>query len=1092
MMFIFPTLQSMKLPSFWLLLIWKTSLDNQSQALLSSWGGNTPCNWLGIACDHTKSVSSINLTHVGLSGSIPQEIGKLHNLNNLILSNNNLSGPIPQEIGMMTNLLQLDLSSNSFSGTIPSTIGNMRNLTHFYAYANHLSGSIPSEVGKLHSLVTIQLVDNNLSGPIPSSIGNLVNLDSIRLEKNKLSGSIPSTIGNLTKLTSLVLFSNKFSGNLPIEMNKLTNLEILQLSDNYFTGHLPHNICYSGKLTRFAADVNFFTGPVPKSLKNCSSLTRVRLEQNQLTGNITHDFGVYPHLDYINLSENNFYGHLSQNWGKCYNLTSLKISNNNLSGSIPPELSQATKLHVLHLSSNHLTGGIPEDFGNLTYLFDLSINNNNLSGNVPIQIASLQDLETLDLGANYFASLIPNQLGNLVKLLHLNLSQNNFREGIPSEFGKLKHLQSLDLSRNILSGTIPPTLGELKSLETLNLSHNNLSGDLSSLDKMVSLISVDISYNQLEGSLPNIQFFKNATIEALRNNKGLCGNVSGLEPCPKLGDKYQNHKTNKVILVFLPIGLGTLMLALLAFGVSYYLCQSSKTKENQDEESPVRNLFAIWSFDGKIVYENIVEATEDFDNKHLIGVGGQGSVYKAKLHTGQILAVKKLHLVQNGELSNIKAFTSEIQALINIRHRNIVKLYGFCSHSQSSFLVYEFLEKGSIDKILKDDEQAIAFDWDPRINAIKGVANALSYMHHDCSPPIVHRDISSKNIVLDLEYVAHVSDFGAARLLNPNSTNWTSFVGTFGYAAPELAYTMEVNQKCDVYSFGVLALEILLGEHPGDFITSLLTCSSNAMASTLDIPSLMGKLDRRLPYPIKQMATEIALIAKTTIACLTESPHSRPTMEQVAKELGMSKSSLLPSFWLLLIVMLFCAFTVATSRHATIPSSASLTLQQTEANALLKWKASLHNQSQALLSSWGGNSPCNWLGIACDHTKSVSNINLTRIGLRELAYTMEVNQKCDVYSFGVLALEILLGEHPGDVITSLLTCSSNAMVSTLDIPSLMGKLDQRLPYPINQMAKEIALIAKTAIACLIESPHSRPTMEQVAKELGMSKSSSVH
>ncbi|KAH1155262.1 hypothetical protein GYH30_050541 [Glycine max] len=675
-------------------------------------------------------------------------------------------------------------------------------------------------------------------------------------------------------------------------MNKLTNLEILQLSDNYFTGHLPHNICYSGKLTQFAAKVNFFTGPVPKSLKNCSGLTRVRLEQNQLTGNITDDFGVYPHLDYIDLSENNFYGHLSQNWGKCYNLTSLKISNNNLSGSIPPELSQATKLHVLHLSSNHLTGGIPEDFGNLTYLFHLSLNNNNLSGNVPIQIASLQDLATLDLGANYFASLIPNQLGNLVKLLHLNLSQNNFREGIPSEFGKLKHLQSLDLSRNFLSGTIPPMLGELKSLETLNLSHNNLSGDLSSLGEMVSLISVDISYNQLEGSLPNIQFFKNATIEALRNNKGLCGNVSGLEPCPKLGDKYQNHKTNKVILVFLPIGLGTLILALFAFGVSYYLCQSSKTKENQDEESLVRNLFAIWSFDGKLVYENIVEATEDFDNKHLIGVGGQGSVYKAKLHTGQILAVKKLHLVQNGELSNIKAFTSEIQALINIRHRNIVKLYGFCSHSQSSFLVYEFLEKGSIDKILKDDEQAIAFDWDPRINAIKGVANALSYMHHDCSPPIVHRDISSKNIVLDLEYVAHVSDFGAARLLNPNSTNWTSFVGTFGYAAPELAYTMEVNQKCDVYSFGVLALEILLGEHPGDFITSLLTCSSNAMASTLDIPSLMGKLDRRLPYPIKQMATEIALIAKTTIACLTESPHSRPTMEQVAKELGMSKSSL--------------------------------------------------------------------------------------------------------------------------------------------------------------------------------------------------------
>ena len=128
----------------------------------------------------------------------------------------------------------------------------------------------------------------------------------------------------------------------------------------------------------------------------------------------------------------------------------------------------------------------------------------------------------------------------------------------------------------------------------------------------------------------------------MRNNKGLCGNVSDLEPCPTSSDKSQNHKTNKGILVFLPIGLGTLILALFAFGVSHHLCRSSKTKENQDAKSPVQNLFAIWSFDGNLVYENIVEATKDFDNKYLIGVGGQGNVYKAELHTSQVV-VKKLH-----------------------------------------------------------------------------------------------------------------------------------------------------------------------------------------------------------------------------------------------------------------------------------------------------------------------------------------------------------------------------------------------------------------------------------------------------------------
>ncbi|ESW12370.1 hypothetical protein PHAVU_008G106500 [Phaseolus vulgaris] len=1026
MVFLFPTFQFMKLLSLWLLLLvmanslhaalssslslqhteanallkWKASLDKQSQTLLSSWDGNTSCSWLGISCDYSGSVSNINLTNIGLSGTlqtlnfsslpniltldmslnslsgsippqigvlsklthldlslnhltgpipseithlvnlhflhlvnnvfngsipeeigalrnlreikielanltgtipnsigklsflsilslwnckltgsipksignltsllilefslnklyghIPHEIGNLSNLELLGLGGNNLYGSIPQEIGKLQNLNVLYIPANNLSGNIPVAIGKLFNLTQLYLSNNNLSGSIPQEIGMMTNLDQLDLSENslsenNISGSIPSSIGNLVNLKSIRLDRNKLSGTIPSTIGNLTELTTLVLFSNQLSGHIPIEMNMLNNLETLHLYENNFIGHLPHNVCISGKLLKFTANNNYFMGPIPKSLKNCTSLKRVWLQQNHLTGNITEDLGVYPNLDYIDLR------------------------------SIPPELSQATRLQVLQLSSNYLTGDIPEHLGNLTYLFELSLNNNNLSGNVPIQIATLQNLETLELGANSFSGLIPNQLGNLVKLLHLNLSQNKFRENIPYEFGKLKYLQSLDLSMNILSGRIPSMLEELKSLETLNLSHNHLSGDLYSLDEMISLTSVDISYNQLEGPLPNISAFQMATVEALRNNKGLCGNVAGLEPCPTSRDQSQNHKTNKVLLVILAIGLGTSMLALFVFGVLYYLCRRLKTKEHPDVESLCQNLFAIWSFDGKMVYENIIAATEEFDNKHLIGVGGQGSVYKAELQTDQIVAVKKLHSVQNGEmLYNDKAFKSEIQALTEIRHRNIVRLFGFCSHSRYSFLVYEFLEKGSIEKILKDDEEAIAFNWNRRVDAIKGVANALCYMHHDCSPPIVHRDISSKNVLLNLEYVAHVSDFGTAKLLNPNSTNWTSFVGTFGYAAPELAYTMKVNEKCDVYSFGVLALEILFGEHPGDFVTLLLS-TSNAMDSTLDIPSLLGKLDQRLPYPTN-IAKEIASIVRIASVCLTESPSSRPTMEQV-------------------------------------------------------------------------------------------------------------------------------------------------------------------------------------------------------------------
>ncbi|KAF2318464.1 hypothetical protein GH714_007999 [Hevea brasiliensis] len=175
--------------------------------------------------------------------------------------------------------------------------------------------------------------------------------------------------------------------------------------------------------------------------------------------------------------------------------------------------------------------------------------------------------------------------------------------------------------------------------------------------------------------------------------------------------------------------------------------------------------------------------------------GGYGIVYKAVLPTGQVIAIKKLHQSQDGMTSNLKAFRSEIRALSDVRHRNIVKLYGFCSHPKNSFLVYEYVERGSLKMILSKDEKAMELDWKKRLNIVKGIANALCYMHCDCSPPIVHRDISSNNVLLDLEYEAHVSDFGTARLLMPDSSNWTSFAGTLGYVAPVTDITFTASSQ---------------------------------------------------------------------------------------------------------------------------------------------------------------------------------------------------------------------------------------------------------------------------------------------------------
>ncbi|KAL9316143.1 hypothetical protein ACSQ67_017144 [Phaseolus vulgaris] len=880
-----------------------------------------------------SKISELKMDRNHFSDSIPQEIGALHNLEYLFLRENQLSGSIPSTIGVLKNLVTLDLSSNNLSGTIPS-VGNLTNLEQLILHNNLLSGPIPEELRGLHLLTTIILSTNHLSGPIPSSIGDLANLRTLQLTRNKLHGSIPSSLGNLTKLINLSMSKNKLSGSIPASIGNLVNLEKfnlavnnlsgpipstfrnltkltflllyvnkltgsfstatsnltnlvnLQLSSNNFTGPLPQYICLGGSLLFFAANENHLTGPIPTSLKNCSSLKRLNLAENMLIGNISNDFGVYPNLEFIDLSRNALNGQLSSNWVKCHNLIGLMISYNNLFGGIPPELGQAPKLQKLELSSNRLTGKIPKELGNLTYLSELIISKNQLSGNIPTEIGSLEQLWYLDLAANGLSGPIPKRLGRLHKLYHLNLSHNKLMESIPSEFSQLQYLQNLDLSCNFLNGKIPAALGKLKMLENLNLSHNNLTGNISSSFKdMMSLTNVDISNNQLEGPIPNSRAFLNAPFEALENNKNLCGYASGLMPCPRLLNHNPRYKKAMMLEIFLPLG------ALFLVGVSLYIhfVKARKIKK-QEKEEQARDPFSVLHYDGKIMYENIIEATNDFDDKYLIGRGGFGCVYKAILPSGHIVAVKKLQVEVDREKLDFKAFTTEVRALTKIKHRNIVKLHGFCEHPRHCLLVYEFLECGSLDKVLNNDTHAEMFDWNKRVNVIKGLANALYYMHHGCSPPIVHRDISSKNVLISLEYEARISDFGTAKILDPNSRNLTSFAGTYGYAAPELAYTMEVNEKCDVFSFGVLCMEIIMGNHPRDLISWMHSPSSTPETSNL---LLKDVIDQRLPLPVMPVVLEVVLIAKVAFACLNERPFSRPTMEDVYNKFVMRKSPLM-------------------------------------------------------------------------------------------------------------------------------------------------------------------------------------------------------
>nr|GMD95592.1 MDIS1-interacting receptor like kinase 2-like isoform X2 [Ipomoea batatas] len=298
--------------------------------------------------------------------------------------------------------------------------------------------------------------------------------------------------------------------------------------------------------------------------------------------------------------------------------------------------------------------------------------------------------------------------------------------------------------------------------------------------------------------------------------------------------------------------------------VLLFTCGKRYTSPNEDSD-----LFSISSsIDGKALYLDILRATKDFNEMYRIGEGQFGTVYKAKIPSAETVAVKKLHssaqIVYRGSSFN------QFRALTMIRHRNIVKLHGFCSNVKHTFLVYEYLERGSLSKMLSREEDAKKLDWKTRVNIIKGIARGLSYMHHDCSPPIVHGNISSSNILLDADFEPHISDFGTAKLLRRDASNFSTIEGTYGYIAPEFAFTEDVTENCDVYSFGVLTLEIIMGKHPGDSIDVIKFFSE--------------RLDPRLPQPENE--EERALIYIDTMARICLNPKTRPTMQVIADMLA--------------------------------------------------------------------------------------------------------------------------------------------------------------------------------------------------------------
>ncbi|KAF5815293.1 putative protein kinase RLK-Pelle-LRR-XI-1 family [Helianthus annuus] len=496
-------------------------------------------------------------------------------------------------------------------------------------------------------------------------------------------------------------------------------------------------------------------------------------------------------------------------------------------------LSSFPNLVTLEIERCGVEGSIPEQIGLLSNLTHLSLWRNRLTGNLPVSLTNLTHLENLDLGGNNFSGKIPDSFTNLIRLKTLYLDSNSFSGEFPALLTNLIHLEKLYLSGNNFSGELPVSLTNLTHLRYLSLSRNNFCGNLPVW--LTKLSHLEVLF------LDDNNFSEQSTCKA----------------------HMQRQKVVHHLTIYLPIIVG------LCFLLLVYRCYKNHNSTDKKSNQKQKNMEMYF-----------ITATEDFDLKYCIGTGGYGSVYEAKLPSGQTFALKKLHGFEAKQPAFVQSFKNEVQVLTNLRHKNIVKLYGFCLHNKCNFLVYQYMEKGSLFCALSDSELAVQVDWINRVNIIKDVAHALAYMHHDCNPPIVHRDISSNNILLNSELEGFVADFGAARLLDPDSSNHTAIVGTLGYIAPELAYNMIVTEKCDVYSFGVVALETIGGKHPGDLLSSL-------NYSTTSGTTLENILDKRLPYPTdRSIEKEIVRVCNVAVACILTDPKCRPTMIEVSHELS--------------------------------------------------------------------------------------------------------------------------------------------------------------------------------------------------------------
>ncbi|XP_021838190.2 probable LRR receptor-like serine/threonine-protein kinase IRK [Spinacia oleracea] len=906
---------------------------------LASWNedDDSPCNWDGIKCNpRSNRVSELNLDGFSLSGRLGRGLLQLQALRKLSLSKNNITGSLSPAFVRLSNLRILDLSENSFSGVLPPDFfrqcGPLRNvnlannnfsgqipdslsscvgISVLNLSANQFSGSLPAGIWGLQGLRSLDLSYNLLNDEIPTGMNGLSNLRTINLRRNRLTGRIPGDIGGCSLLKSIDFSGNLFSGNLPVSLLNLSFIGYLNMGENSFVGPVPEWIGGTKGLENLDLSANNFTGVLPTSVGKLRSLKVLNMSMNSLSGSLPESMAGCVSLQVIDFRQNLLTGDLPK-WIFKVALQEILLSENKIGGSLGDSLTSAEKvshqsLEVLDLSHNVLTGAIPSSLSNFSSLELLNLSKNTLTGSIPSNVGELRAINVLDLSENKLNGSIPTEIGKATSLQELIL-EKNFIEGIiPPSLEHCSSLSVLILSHNSLEGPIPLALSKLADLQIVDLSSNDLSGTMpKQLANLQHLISFNISHNNLQGELPG-GFFNTISPSSVLDNPSLCGSAakrscSTVLPKPivlnpnSTGDAFSGSslpstlgRKKNLLSISSLIAIGAaavIVIGVIAITVLNLRVRASTSRSaaalalsNGDDFS---NSPSTDANSGKLV---IFSGEPDFStgthallNKDCeLGRGGFGAVYRTVLQNGRPVAIKKLTV--SSLVKSQDDFEREVKKLGKIRHPNLVTLEGYYWTQSLQLLIYEFISGGSLHKHLHEGGGGNFLSWNDRFNVIVGMAKGLSHLHQ---LNVIHYNLKSSNILIDGSGEAKVGDFGLARLL-PMLDRYilsSKIQSALGYMAPEFACrTVKITEKCDVYGFGVLVLEVVTGKRPVEYMEDDVVVLCDMVRGALEEGKVEECIDERLQgrYP----AEEAIPVMKLGLICTSQVPSNRPDMREV-------------------------------------------------------------------------------------------------------------------------------------------------------------------------------------------------------------------